>query len=285
MSTRLIISISSDIGLALARRWRSQGHRIFGTYRTRSDGLAALEAEGAQAVHCDMGDTGSVARASDDLLRQCGAWDAVVFGTGATDPIGPFAETDFDAWARSIELNFTSQLRMLHSLLPRRNRENALGPLVLFFAGGGVNSAPVNYSAYTLSKIALTKACELLDAEVADTRFAILGPGWVRTKIHASTLAAQDRAGPNYERTRRKLAGDECAPMQAVLDCCDWMIATPRDVIGGRNISLVHDEWGKPSLDEMLREEPDMYKLRRAGNDRLVRREPVTEAGIAGTDA
>ena len=32
--------------------------------------------------------------------------------------------------------------------------------------------------------------CELLDAEVPDVKFVILGPGWVRTKIHDAVLQA-----------------------------------------------------------------------------------------------
>ena len=37
--------------------------------------------------------------------------------------------------------------------------------------------------AYTLSKIASIKAVELLDAEVKDTKFTILGPGGLRLKF------------------------------------------------------------------------------------------------------
>ena len=43
--------------------------------------------------------------------------------------------------------------------------------------------------------------CELLDAEIHDTAFTILGPGWVNTKIHQSTLANKHKAGENYKKT------------------------------------------------------------------------------------
>ncbi len=112
---------------------------------------------------------------------------------------------------------------------------------------------------------------ELLDAEIPDTRFAIVGPGWVKTKIHDATLSAGEKAGDNYQRTIEKLAGDECTDMNDVLDCCDWLINAPREAVSGRNLSVVFDRWGTDRLTEMLIKNPDMYKLRRYGNDWLVK--------------
>jgi len=148
----------------------------------------------------------------------------------------------------------------------------SLGPIVLFFAGGGTNSATVNYSAYTISKIALIKMTELLDTEITDTRFVIVGPGWVKTKIHQSTLDAGSKAGDNYDKTRVMLASEKCTPMEDVLDCCDWLIGSPKEIISGRNFSTVFDLWGSEALELKLIEDSNMYKLRRYGNDILAKK-------------
>jgi NAD(P)-dependent dehydrogenase (short-subunit alcohol dehydrogenase family) len=189
---------------------------------------------------------------------------------GKQDPIGTFSGCDFGGWEESVKVNFTAQMRIVHEFLPARNVNSQLGPCVLFFAGGGTNSAPVNYSAYIVSKIALIKMCELLDAEVPDTRFVIIGPGWVKTKIHKSTLKARLRAGANYKRTIEKLSGDEYTPMEKVIDCCDWAVNSQRAAVGGRNFSVVFDMWGTKKLEKKLLRETNMYKLRRYGNDWLV---------------
>jgi NAD(P)-dependent dehydrogenase (short-subunit alcohol dehydrogenase family) len=183
------------------------------------------------------------------------------------EPVGAFADCDIAEWQKSVEVNFTRQVQFVHELLPSRNRQGEHSPVVLFFAGSGTNNAAVNYSAYTISKIALIKMCELLDAEIPDTNFVILGPGWVKTKIHQETLKAGHRAGANYQKTKQRLAGDECTPMEKVLDCCDWIIKADRKAVGGRNFSVVFDQWGSSSLTEKLEKDPNMYKLRRAGND------------------
>ena len=69
--------------------------------------------------------------------------DILVFATGTQKPIGLFSDCDFDEWANSIQVNFTNQLRIVKRLIPIRNKNNILGPCVLFFAGGGTNNATV----------------------------------------------------------------------------------------------------------------------------------------------
>lgn len=267
----IIISASSDIGAAMSRRWLARGWKVFGTYRKPSESVAELERRGADLIHCDLADPVSIRNACAGLQGHCPKWDALVMCPGTQDPVGLFLECRFDEWATSVEVNFTAQLRVIHGLLPSRRAGSEPGPCVLLFAGGGTNSATINYSAYTVSKIALIKMCELLDAEIPDTRFVIVGPGWVKTKIHEATLKAGRQAGLNYQRTIDTIAGDKCTPMEQVLDCCDWLVDAPRQLIGGRNFSVVFDRWGSRELEAKLAEEPDMYKLRRFGNALLTK--------------
>ena len=233
--------------------------------------MRGLLKEGVVLRTCDLDDRRSMETACRELKTLCPGWDVLVLCPAQLDPVGRFEEADFDEWEASITTNFTSQMRIVHQMLPARAEGRDIGPCVLFYAGGGSNSAPVNYSAYTVSKIALTKMTELLQAEIEDTRFVIVGPGWVRTKIHDSTLRAEARAGENYQITLDKLERNEFSPMSDVLDCCDWLIDTPRSSVGGRNVSVVHDSWGSKVLENQLRQNPDMYKLRRYGNDWLLR--------------
>lgn len=277
----IIISVSSDIGQALAEHWVGRGHEVAGTFRTRTPALDALQEKGVDLVYCDLSDLTSVLAAGDALLERYKDWDIMVHAPGLQDPVGPFENSDFDTWQRSVEINFMAQMRLTHRLLPKRSMRTANGPMVMFFAGGGTNNATINYSAYTISKVALIKMCELLDAEVLDTRFTILGPGWVKTKIHDSTINAKSLAGDNFQKTLDKLASSDCVPMAKVVECCDWLISSERSIVGGRNFSLVYDEWGSYELEDSLRSDPNMYKLRRFGNDRLVRTTPISETTIS----
>ena len=180
----IVVSATSDIGTALCKHWVQMGWQVDGTFRTATPVTDALNQAGVSLVPCDLSEVISVDEAGLLLLKTATPWDVLVLCPGQLEPIGPFADGSFGEWADSININFIAQLRLLHLLLSSRNVTHSLGPCVLFFAGGGSNSAPVNYSAYTVSKIALTKMTELLDAELSVTRFVIVGPGWVKTKIH-----------------------------------------------------------------------------------------------------
>lgn len=272
MRAAVIISASSDIGTALCQRWASHNIDIFGTYRQSSDAVTQLRRSGARLVPCDLNKRNSVEAACTSLLKLCPRWDVLALCPGMLDPIGPFAQCDFDKWEKSVTVNFTAQMRIIRRLLPGRRSTHGAKPTVLWFAGGGTNDAPANFSAYIVSKIALIKMCELLDTEMPDTRFVILGPGWVKTKIHEATLRAGQQAGKAYARTINKLKdGNGFMPMKQVLDCCDWLISAPREAVGGRNFSAAHDDWGKSRLLRRLTRNPDLLRLRRHGNDTVAR--------------
>ena len=266
----IVASISSDIGAALAQRWLGRGWQVAGTYRQDSPQVQQLRERAARVVACDLAAAGAGRQAADQLATTHTPWDVLALFAGSMEPIGRFADTRFDDWARSIQVNFTGQLEMLHALLPHRSRDTPRGPCVILMAGGGTNSAPLDYSAYTVSKIALIKMCELLDAELPDVRIAIVGPGWVRTKIHRETLAAGRHAGESYGRTLARLASDDFTSMDSVLDCCDWIIQSDKVTVGGRNFSVAFDPWGESELDCALAADSNLFKLRRAGNAQFV---------------
>jgi len=259
----IIISISSDIGIAMAKDWSSRGWNLFGTYRTASPALDEIPS--ARLVFCDLLDLSSVESASALLNNLCPQWDVLVLAPGNLEPIGDFKDVDFDAWENGIQINLLRQLRLLHRLLPTRNSKRT--PAVLFFAGGGTNNAVLHYSSYTLSKIALTKMCELLDAEIPDTKFFIVGPGCVKTKIHEPTLRLGSKAaGQNYQKTVDRLRNNDCTPMGKVVACCTQLVTHPSKGIGGRNFSVASDPWDADSLIKELENDSNMYKLRRHKN-------------------
>jgi NAD(P)-dependent dehydrogenase (short-subunit alcohol dehydrogenase family) len=269
MPHALIISISSDIGAALGERLQTKGWTVHGTYRIETDRLAKLRRPGLTISPLEVTEPDEISRMARELTAQEYRWDALVICHATLEPIGPFASGAMEAWERSLDVNFTSAMRLVHDLLPLRNSGTAPEPMVLLFAGGGTNGAPPNFSAYTVSKIALIKMCELLQAEIPDTRFTILGPGWVQTKIHQQTLqAGATQAADAYEKTKAMLSGGQgWVSMNQVLDCCEWALTAPKEVVGGRNFSVAHDAWQKNGLNKVLRSDSDLYKLRRSGND------------------
>ena len=261
---RLILSISSDIGTALAEDWNSAGIEVVGTYRNWSKNTEKLKDLGIQLIQCDFTDKKSIESALAESAR-IPNWNVLVLAAGDQNPIGLFKDINFDDWEKSFHANFIGMLRFLHRCLGFQS--NQMTRTVIFFAGGATNSATERYSPYTISKIASTKMCELLDFEITDTKFSILGPGWVKTKIHQSTIQDPINSGKNFARTIEMLQGNNLNSMSNVVECCNWIISQPKAVVGGRNFSIVYDKWRDPKLISALIEDNNLYKLRRYGNE------------------
>jgi short-subunit dehydrogenase len=221
----------------------------------------------------DLSDSKNFISQLEKICLVANDWDVLVFATGTQEPIGNFTELSFEDWSKGIEINLIKQLEILHRLLPLRKKslgDEIRTPTVLFFAGGGTNNSVVHYSSYTLSKIALIKMCELLDSEIPDVKFSIIGPGWVKTKIHQPTLEDGGvLTGDNYIKTKQMLDGVDCVSISSVVDSCNWIIEQDRKIVSGRNFSTKNDAWGSKELIDALERNSEMYKLRRAFNNWL----------------
>jgi hypothetical protein len=107
---------------------------------------------------------------------------------------------------------------------------------------------------------------ELLDYEIADCKFSIIGPGWVESKIHDATVIAGHLAGDNFEKTLKMRAEKLMSPVENVITACNWVIDQPKKVVGGRNFSAVYDNFSSKELEAKLIEDFNFFKLRRSGN-------------------
>jgi NAD(P)-dependent dehydrogenase (short-subunit alcohol dehydrogenase family) len=265
----VILSITSDFGLELAKRYARDGYVIIGTYRATT---LLKELEGLPDCHlipCDISHKASIAEFITAYQKLRLPWDLFISCPCSPLPLGSFFSCDFDEWSDSIHINAIEQLRVLHALYPLR-RADIINDVV-FFAGGGVNNAVLNFSAYTVSKIMLIKMCELLDAENSDLNIFITGPGWTRTKTHYLTLSKVNKSDKKYTETLRFMeSGAQGTSFDDIYQCIRWFCSQGRAVAGGRNFSVVSDLWKsthKEQLSQELRNNIDMYKLRRCGNE------------------
>lgn len=268
--TTIIFSISSDIGYALAIRRIEAGWIVIGTYRQYSNRLNCLKENGAILLEADFKSRNSLQSACKLIMSTLDSWDEMVMAPGLLEPIAPFEFTDFNEWAISLDVNFVNQAFALRLLLEKRE----VNALVLFFSGSGTNGTADLFSAYTVSKIAIIKFAELLDSEISDTKFVVIGPGWVKSKIHNQTINSDYTDTKAVLETRRRLEKDQFTPMDSVLNCIDWVGSQKKEIISGRNISVTFDIWRDEAILEILLKNSDTGKLRRNGNSELNGRSP-----------
>lgn len=266
MTDIVILGISADIGQNICKLYQSDGARVLGTYRNDFLERESLERlKGVTLLQCDLTNRSDVGNLAQFVSESGYRWDMLFSSVGTSEPIGRFFELNFDDWAKSIDVNMLSQLRAIHAIYPLRNKSKIVD--IALLAGGGTNNPFRCYSAYCVAKIGLIKMCELLDDEADDANVFILGPGFVKTKTHYETLRAGDRAENNLTRVENFMHSSERGTsFEEIYRCLEWSRKMGRNVVGGRNLSVVHDQWGSEELANELRLDKNMYKLRRHRN-------------------
>ncbi|MDC0379363.1 SDR family oxidoreductase [Litorivicinus sp.] len=261
----IIFAVSSDIGFAIASSRLEAGWTVFGTYRNWEPKLDSLTERGATLYPLDMIDHHQIKVITEKIKEDISTWDELIVASGSLEPIDSFCKVDINEWINSININFTSQLMTVRCLLDRRTNS----ALLVFFAGGGTNGASDDFSAYTVSKIALIKMVELLDSELPDLNVISVGPGWVKTKIHQQTLLCSEAGESAKDETLRRLESDEFVDMREIVLFFDWLWTQDKSLLSGRNLSIANDGWRQKNFSKYLSSKLDFGKLRRFGNYQL----------------
>ncbi len=260
-------AINSDIGIALAKRYSKKGYIVTGTYRSKKllHELKALP--DCHLFYCDLRKKKTIRDAIKQFSKLKLSWRTFISCVGWPKPLTAFFKGNFDQWSESIHVNALEPLRVLHGMYPFRDSRTV--STVVFFAGGGVNNAVINFSAYTASKIFLIKMCEFLDAENPDLNIFIVGPGWVRTKTHQLMLRDKNISKEKYAEITDFLKNNRGTKLEDIYACIDWLSRQGKTVSSGRNFSVVNDPWREGTskgLAKRLKSDVNMFKLRRHQN-------------------
>jgi NAD(P)-dependent dehydrogenase (short-subunit alcohol dehydrogenase family) len=213
----LITGAGGGIGRALAAAFAQQGARLVLVDRA-TDALRALadrlgmRADVATQV-CDLNDDGAVARLANALRASHGRVDVLLNNAGAEYPT-PLADEAPDAmarWARLLDNNVNSMVRLTRALLP------------LLPAGGSIinqssiwgRSAVADFSAYVASKHAVIGLTRALAWELAPRglRVNAVCPGWIRTDAALASLQAMaQKEGRPVQEIERELRARQAIP-------------------------------------------------------------------------
>lgn len=261
--TAIVVGMTADIGRGLAERLLRDEWQVIGVGRNLGRIADLRDVPGLELRACDISSADQVKRLTSSLGASGVKWDLFLSSVGTMEPIGRFFDLDFEAWRNSVEVNFISQMRVLHALWPLRSKGRQID--IMLLAGGGTNNPFRNYSAYCVSKIALIKMCELIDDEALEANIFIIGPGYTKTRIHDETLrAGPQAAGEGYRKTLEFLK-TKGTTIDEIYDHMRWCMTLGRSVVGGRNLSTVHDAWrgGGAELAQWLKANADAFRLRR----------------------
>jgi short-subunit dehydrogenase len=181
-----IVGASSGIGAALAQALLARGARVALSAR-RGDELARLAgtAENALALPLDLGDTAAFSAALDQLERDWGGVDLVVFSAGTWTPMAA-TQLDADAIARTLAINLQAPMTACAALVPRLLAQGH-GAIGFVSSVSGYRGLP-QAAAYGASKAGLSHFAETLHLELAPRGISVylINPGFVATPMTAT---------------------------------------------------------------------------------------------------
>lgn len=190
--TILITGCSSGIGAALAREFAGRGHRVYATGR-RLESLAALQADGIEALALDVNDDASIAAAFDTVRSQAGRLDLLVNNAGFSQ-VGAVVDLTREDLRRQYETNVIAPVAVTRAALPLlRAAVAGSGSASVAIVGSIVGLFTTPFAAaYCSSKAAVHSLTDALRMELKPfgIRVVSIQPGGVRSSFGEHAEAA-----------------------------------------------------------------------------------------------
>lgn len=203
---------------------------------------------GVHYVTADLSTTDGVGEAVDAARRHLGDVDMLINVVGGSSaPAGGFAMLDDPEWAKAIDLNLMSAVRMDRAVLPAMV---ARGSGVILHVTSIQHVLPLHDStiAYASAKAALSTYSKALSKEVTPkgVRVVRVSPGWVETEASTDflgTIAAN--AGTDYDGAKRMVMdalggiplGRPATPAE-VADLIAFLISPMAASISGTEVTI-----------------------------------------------
>ncbi len=184
----VVTGAGRGIGRAAAISLAADGCRVALVSRSGADLRAVAErirSGGGEAAWyvTDVADPEAVGETWNRVLERYGSADYLVNNAAVVEPVGPVAETDPRAWARTVEINLLGAFYWARqALVPMLERGS--GSLLNVVSGMGRGVFP-RFSAYSVSKAGLIHLTRVMAEEVRGTGVTVNGldPGMVRTSM------------------------------------------------------------------------------------------------------
>jgi NAD(P)-dependent dehydrogenase (short-subunit alcohol dehydrogenase family) len=188
--TAVITGAASGIGAASARRFVEEGAKIVvaDVQADLGKSIVGELGDAARFVECDVTDEDAIVAAIQVALDTWGQLDVMFNNAGVIGAIGPIAETDSDAWRRSIDILLNSVFygckHAARVMVPQ-----GFGSIISTASIAGVIGG-LGGHAYTTAKTAIVGLTKSVASELGPkgVRCNAIAPGTVPTALTAAML-------------------------------------------------------------------------------------------------
>ena len=223
----LITGATAGFGLAIARRFAAEGHRVVlaGRRQDRLDALLAELGDNAHALTLDVRDRDAVLAAIAGLPPEFADTDVLVNNAGLALGVNPAQRASLDDWHTMVDTNVKGLMTVTHAVLPgmvARDRGHVIN----------IGSVAGNWpypggNVYGATKAFVRQFSLNLRADLAGTRVRVtdIEPGLV-----AGTEFSSVRFAGDTERADAVYKGTEPLTAEDVTDAVHWVATRPAHV-------------------------------------------------------
>ena len=180
MPTVLLIGASRGIGFELARQYTADGWRVIATARS-DEGIASLEALGAQALRLDVADPASNSGLSWHLEDE--KIDLAIYVAGAMDRASASTPPTLDSFDAVMHTNVMGAMQVIPQIVPMVQEAQGVIACISSIMGSMQETTSGNAALYRVSKAALNMVVRCTQAEQPDVTVLAIHPGWVQTDM------------------------------------------------------------------------------------------------------
>ena len=226
--------------------------------------VSRIEAAGGRVlgIQADVTDGTAVEQMVAQVERELGPVDLLVNNAGRLGAIGPLWEVDPDEWWSACEVNLRGVMlcarAVLRGMVARRRGR------IINVSSGSVLEPIANFSAYPVSKTAVTRLTEHLAADCREYGLSVFAirPGSVDSPL--ARLTWESPAGQKWTGHFREMYAAGAVPPELAARLCLELASGKADCLSGCYIELAND------LDELVGRADEiaaegLYRLRIRG--------------------
>ena len=180
MTTVLLLGASRGIGLELARQYIEAGWRVIATARS-DEGLARLQAQGAQTLRLDVANPASNSGLAWQLDGE--KIDLAIYVAGAMDRASASTPPTRDSFDAVMHTNVMGAMQVIPQIVPMVQEAQGVIACISSVMGSLQDTTSGNATLYRVSKAALNMVVRCTQAEQPDITVLAIHPGWVQTDM------------------------------------------------------------------------------------------------------
>ena len=272
LKTVLIVGGSQGLGKQIAESFLKKNYKVIIAARN----LANLEAtffelknlnkeQGFFYIQCDISKKKSVEKMFNNLKLNFNFPEILINCAGIAGDVNNIQSINLKKWIEAVNINLIGTVILLNKYI-KDALKNRIRIKVIQLSGGGATKPLPGLSSYSSSKAGVVRLIENISKEIAseDLDINCIAPGTLNTSLVEDMFKGGiNEIDKNLAFQLQKQKKDHNSNLIKTIKLIHFLSSKKSNGISGKLISAVWDQWNDQELINKLKEDNDLFTLRR----------------------